>query len=102
MTESSSRSGALRPHPRSVRLRVNLFVEKVLGQDVEVAVLLADRVGSDELELLQGKLVELILHFPNVRLLQLCDGLLGGQFLLCGFPKVRFLSYLRWKNKKRK
>lgn len=93
-----TQSRQLWPHPHSVRLGVNLFIEKVLGQDVEVSVFLTDSVGSDELELLQSKLIELILHFPDVRLLQLGDGLLGGQFLLCGFSKVRFLSYLQWKN----
>jgi hypothetical protein len=102
VTQSSSGAGVLWPHLRSVRLRVNLFVEKVLGQDVEVSVFLADSVSSDELELLQSKLIELILHLPNVRLLQLRDSLLGGQLLLCGFPKVRFLSYLRWKDRKHK
>lgn len=89
-------------HAHSVRLRVNLFIEKVLGQDVEVSVLLPDGVGSDELELLQRKLIELVLHLPDVGLLQLRDGLLGGQFLLCGFPQVGFLSYLQWKDKRRK
>lgn len=100
--EPSSGSRLLWPHLYSVRLRVNLFIEKVLCQDIEVSIFLTDRVGSDELELLQGKLIELVFHFPDVRLLQLCDGLLGGQFLLCGFPKVGFLSYLQWKNKKSK
>lgn len=99
-TEPSSGSRLLWPHLYSVRLRVNLFIEKVLCQNVEVPVFLTDSVGSDELELLQGKLIELVFHFPDVRLLQLCDGLLGGQFLLCGFPQVGFLSYLQWKIRK--
>lgn len=99
-TEPNSGSRLLWPHLYSVRLRVNLFIEKVLCQDVEVPIFLTDSVGSDELELLQGKLIELVFHFPDVRLLQLCDGLLGGQFLLCGFPQVGFLSYLQWKIRK--
>lgn len=60
---------------------------------MEFAVLLPDGVCSHELELLQGKLIKLVLHLPDVGLLQFGGGLLGGGFLLRGLPQVGFLSY---------
>lgn len=80
MTQSRSKSRELWPQLRSVRLGVNLFIEKVLGQDVEVSVFLPDSVGSDELELLQSKLIEVILRFPDVRLCSLAVVCLVGSF----------------------
>lgn len=77
----------------SVDLGVNLLIKKALGQNVEFAVFLPHGVCSHKLELLQGKLVKLALHLPDVGLLQLGGGLLGGGFLLCGLPQVGLLSY---------
>lgn len=77
----------------SVDLGVNLLVEEALGQDVELAVLLPDGVCSHKLELLQGKLIKLVLHLPDVGLLQLGRGLLGGGLLLRGLPQVGLLPY---------
>lgn len=71
---------------------VDLLVEEVLGQQVQLPVLLSDSVGSDELELLQSKLIEVVLHLPDAGLLQLGDGLLGGRLLLAGLPQVGLLT----------
>ena len=76
-------------------LGVDLLVEEVLRQQVELAVLLADGVGADELELLQGELVEVVLHLPDGRLLQLGGGLPGRRLLLRGPPQVGLLTCSR-------
>ena len=76
----------------SLVLGVDLLIEEVLGQQVQLAVLLAYGVSADELELLQGELVELVLHLPDGRLLQLGGGLLGGRLLLRGLPQVGLLA----------
>lgn len=60
---------------------------------MEFAVLLPDRVCSHKLELLQGKLIKLVLHLPDVGLLQLGRGLLGGGLFLRGLSKVGLLPY---------
>ena len=65
---------------------VYFLVEEILSQQVELAILFSDCVCPDELELLQSKLVELVLHLPDGRLLQLGDGLLCGRLLLAGLP----------------
>lgn len=70
---------------------VDLLIEEVLSQQVEFPVLLPDGVSPDKLELLQGKLVELVLHLPDGGLLQLGAGFLGGRLLLTCLPKVGFL-----------
>lgn len=62
-----------------------------MRQQVELPVLFSDSMRPDELELLQCKLVKLILHLPDGRLLQLDDGLLGWWFLLTGLPQVGLL-----------
>lgn len=70
---------------------VDFLIEEVLCQQVELAVLFSDSMRPDKLELLQCKLVELVLHLPDGRLLQLGDGLLRGRLLLAGLPQVGFL-----------
>lgn len=60
-------------------------------QQVEFSVLFPDSVCPDELELLQCKLIELVFHLPDGRLLQLGNGLLSGGLLLAGLPQVGFL-----------
>lgn len=81
----------LDPVRPSVDLGVNLLVEVALGQDVELAILLPDGVRSHKLELLQGKLIKLVLHLPDVGLLQLGRGLLGGGLFLRRLPQVGLL-----------
>lgn len=76
----------------SLVLGVDLLVEEVLRQHVEFPVFLSDGVRSDELELFQRKLVKLVLHLPNGRLLQLGNRLLGGRLLFAGLPQVGLLS----------
>ena len=49
----------------SVGFGVYLLIEEVLGKQIEFPVFLSDGVRSDKLELLQGKLVELVLHLPD-------------------------------------
>lgn len=63
-----------------------------MSQQVELPVLLSDGVRPDELKLLKCKLIELVLHLPDGRLLQLGDGLFSGRLFLTGLPQVRFLS----------
>lgn len=63
-----------------------------MSQQIELPVLFSDGVRPDELELLQRKLVELVLHLPDGGLLQLGDGLLCGRLFLTGLPEVGFLS----------
>ena len=87
----SARAGGNGPAGALV-LGVDLLVEEVLGQQVELAVLLADSVSADELELLQGELVELVLHLPDGRLLQLGRGLPGGRLLLRCPPQMGLLA----------
>lgn len=50
-------------------------------------------MSADELELLERKLVKLILQLPDGRLLQPSDGLLSGRLLLTGFPQVRPFTF---------
>lgn len=73
-------------------LGVDFLVEEVLSQQVELPVLFSDSVRPDELKLLECKLVEVVLHLPDGRLLQLGDGLFCGRLFLTGLPQVRFLS----------
>lgn len=54
-------------------LGVDFFIEEILGQQVELAILFSDSVRPDELELLQGEFIELVLHLPDGGLLQLGD-----------------------------
>lgn len=76
----------------SVHFWVDLFIEEVLCQHKELSVLLSDTMSADELELLKCKLVELILHLPHVRLLQLGDGLFSRRLLLACLPQVGLLT----------
>lgn len=95
---SSSSSRLSKPAPQkcsSSVFGVDFLVEEVLRQQVELPVLLPDSMRSDELELLQSKLIEVVFHFPDGRLLQLGDGLLGGRLLLARPPQVRFLAWKR-------
>lgn len=55
------------PHPT---LHISVFgidflIEKVLCQQVELPILFSDSMCPDKLELLQCKLVELVLHLPD-------------------------------------
>lgn len=77
--------------PVSLVFGVDFLIEEVLRQQVELAVLFSDSVRPDELELLQCKLVELILHLPDGWLLQLGNGLFCGWLFLTGLPQVGFL-----------
>ncbi len=70
---------------------VDFLIEEVLCQQVQFPVLFSDSVCPDKLELLQRKLIELVLHLPDGRLLQLGDRLLCGRLLLAGLPQVGFL-----------
>lgn len=72
--------------PVSVHFRVDLLVEVVLRQNNELPVLLSDTMSTDELELLERELVELVLHLPHVRLLQLGDGFFHRRLLLTCLP----------------
>lgn len=74
-------------------LGVDFLVEVVLGQEVQLAVLLLHTVSADELELLERKLVKLVLQLPDGRLLQPSDGLLSEWLLLAGFPQVGFFPF---------
>lgn len=83
------------PPPTCVSLvfRVDFLIEEVLCQQIEFSVLFPDSMRSDELELLQSKLIELVLHLPKGRLLQLGDRLLCGWLLFARLPQVGFLPY---------
>lgn len=72
---------------------VDLLVEEALRQHEELAVLLSDGVRPHKLELLQRKLVELVLHLPDFGLLEFTDGLPGGELLLGGLAQVRLLAW---------
>lgn len=78
--------------PVSVRFWIDLLIKEVLRQHKELSVLLSDTVSADELELLESKLVELILHLPHIRLLQLGDGLFSRRLLLARLPQVGLLT----------
>lgn len=80
-------------HSQFLVLGVDLLIKEVLRQQVQLAVLLPDGVRPDKLELFQCKLIELVLHFPDGRLLQLGNRLPRGRLLLTGLPQVRFLSW---------
>lgn len=69
----------------SAHFGVDLFIEEALRQDVKLAALLP--------ELFKCKLVKVILHSPDVGLLQLGDRLFGGGFLLGGLSQVGLLSW---------
>lgn len=73
----------------SVHFGVNLFIEEVLPEDVKLPVLFSDGVGTHKLKLLLSKLVKVVLHFPDVGLLQLGCGLFGGGLFFSGLPQVR-------------
>lgn len=85
------------PRRRSVHFGVNLLIEEALSQDVKLSVLLPDGVRSHKLELLQGKLVKLVLDFPDVGLLQFGYRLPGGGLLLRGLPQVGLLACGRFR-----
>lgn len=70
---------------------VDFLIEEVLCQQVELPILFSDCMCPDKLELLQCKLIELVLHLPDGRLLQLGDRLLCGRLFLTGLPQVGFL-----------
>lgn len=70
---------------------VDFLIEEVLSQQVEFSILFSDSMCPDKLELLQCKLIELVLHLPNGGLLQLGDRLLRGWLLLAGLSQVGFL-----------
>lgn len=74
-------------------LGVDFLVEEVLRQEIQLAILFPHAVSTDELELLEHKLVKLVLQLPDGRLLQPSDGLLSGWLLLAGFPQVGFFSF---------
>lgn len=84
----------------SVTFGINLFVEEVLPEHVKLSVLFSDGVGAHELKLFLGKLVELVLHFPDVGLLQLGCGLFGGGLFFSGLSQVRLLPLSKTKKKK--
>lgn len=44
---------------------IDFFIKEVLSQDVEFPILFSDSMGPDELELLQCKLIKLVLHLPD-------------------------------------
>lgn len=69
---------------------MDFVIEVVLLHHVQLPILFSHSVRPHKLELLLGKLIELVLHLPHSRLLQLGDRLLGGQFLLAGLPQVGF------------
>lgn len=76
------------PSSLSGGLGVDFLVEEALWQEVQLAVLLPHAVSADKLELLERKLIKLILQLPDGRLLQPSDGFLSGRLLLTGFPQV--------------
>lgn len=70
---------------------VDFLIEEVLRQQVELPILFSNSMCPDELELLQCKLIELVLHLPDGRLLQLGDRLLCGRLFLAGLSQMGFL-----------
>lgn len=78
--------------PVSVHFRVDLLIEEVLRQHKQLPVLFSDTMSANELELLERKLIELILHLPHFRLLQLGNGLFSRRLLLACFPQVGLLT----------
>lgn len=70
---------------------VDFLVEEVLCQQVKLPVLFSDSMCPDKLELLQCKLIELVLHLPDGRLLQFGDRLFCGRLFLTCLPQVGFL-----------
>ena len=70
---------------------VDFLVEEVLCQQVKLPILFSDSMCPDKLELLQCKLIELVLHLPDGRLLQFGDRLFCGRLFLTGLPQVGFL-----------
>lgn len=86
------RSGA------SVNFGINLFVEEVLPEDVQLPILFSDGVGAHKLKLFLGKLVKLVLHFPDVGLLQLGRRLFGGGLFFGGLSQVRPLPLSKRQN----
>lgn len=54
-------------------------------------------MGTHKLKLFERKLIKLVLHFPDVGLLQLGYRLFGGGLLLGCLPQMGLLS---WKNGK--
>lgn len=68
----------------SVHFGVDLFVEEALCQHIKFSVLLPDGMGAHKLELFERKLIKLVLHLPDVGLLQFGNGLFGGGLLLSG------------------
>lgn len=78
------------PHREaSIAFGINLFIEEVLPKDATLSVLFSDGVGAHKLKLLLGKLVKLVLHFPDDGLLQLGRRLLGGGLFFAGLSQVR-------------
>lgn len=59
---------------------------------MKLSILFPDGVGAHKLKLFQGKFIKLVLHFPDVGLLQLCCCLFGGGLFLSGLSQVRLFT----------